>query len=663
MQHAAMSLSDTVETLTLAAELADVGHWQFSPETGSITWSDGMYKIYGTSRQSFQPNLKSVFEACHPDDRAELFKHVETARAGLPFRYKLRLRRFSDSQERIVTANAAVRKALQGQPRTLVGVLRDVTELELATRRLHESEQRFRLLAANATDIVTECGLDGRFRYVSPAVSTVTGYDADEVVGKFALDFVHPDDRDRVKEEICLALRSSAITQIEHRHVRKDGTVIWVQSRPRLAFDPETKKPRAITDVMRDVTTQKMLEAGLIAARATADEAAQVKADFLSNMSHELRTPLTSILGFSGLLKSEAGLTEHGRQWVRRLNTASAALLTTVNDILDFSKLESGQVEIDPRPISPCEVLADALEMLERQAAEKALDVSFDWVGERDVEIVADDGRLRQILINLIGNAIKFTSDGEVRLVGRYVEDKQRLRCEVHDTGMGIPTDRLNRLFQRFSQVDASTARLNGGTGLGLAICKGLVEAMDGQIGATSEIGIGSVFWFEIPCGTSSVSKEPSPESSQIDGQDALTGLRLLVVDDHAANREIVRLLVAPLGVVVAEAASGVEALSIASVSPFDVILMDMRMPVMGGLEAATALRKTKHLNAQTPIIAFTADAIDLAPGDSGHPFDDYVAKPICAERLTSTLAKWARAKPADEVSLEALARLSSRTT
>lgn len=645
MSQSAMSLGDSLETLALAEELAGVGHWQYSIETASIVWSEGMYRIYGTSREAFQPTFEAVLEAYHPDDRAELLRHAQTARAGLPFQSKLRLRRLSDGCERIVTANAAVRKDEEGRPKTLVGVLRDVTELELATRQLHESEQRFRLLTANATDIVSESDVSGRFRYVSPSVSTVTGYAADEVVGKFAIDFVHPDDRDHVEQQFGIALRSPGITQIEHRHIRKDGKVIWMQTRPRLARDPVTNKPISITDVMRDVTAQKALEADLIAARSAADEAAQVKSDFLSNMSHELRTPLTSILGFSRLLQSDAGLTEQGLQWVRRVNTASAALLTIVNDILDFSKLESGQVEIEPRPTRPCEVFADALDMFEPQAAEKSLAVTFDWSGERDVEIIADDGRLRQVLINLIGNAIKFTAAGEVSLLGRYDQDKGCLRCEVQDTGIGIPTDRLDRLFQRFSQVDASTARVSGGTGLGLAICKGLVEAMGGQIGARSVPGTGSVFWFEIPCEVSVALNDGRQEPSVIDGSNDLTGLRLLVVDDHRANREIVRLLLTPLGVVIEEAASGAEALSIANETPFDVILLDMRMPVMSGSEVASALRGTGHQAAETPIIAFTADSADVARSYSGHLFDDYVAKPLSLDCLTATLAKWWRAE------------------
>ncbi len=616
---------EKAELLHLAESLLGLGHWRFDFITEQITWSDEVYRIHGLDRATFDPVVHDALAAYHPDDRPLITAHVERARAtGQGYDCQLRLVR-PDGSERLTQSTGRCLVGEDGVPIALFGVFRDITDNHAAERRLRESEERFRLLAANASDIVTECGLDGRFRYVSPAVTAVTGYTEDEVVGMLALDFVHPDDRDRVEQEIGQALRNPGITQIEHRHVRKDGTVIWIQSRPRLAHDPVTGKPNAVTDVMRDVTAQKAMEADLIAARAAADEASQIKSNFLANMSHEIRTPLTAILGFSSLLAHRDDIPEDAQIHLGRIAGAGQSLLSIVNDVLDFSKLEAGQYELRAEACDPLEVCHEALLMFAPLAQEKGLTLDFEQTGDLPGQVELDPHRLRQILLNLVGNAIKFTDAGSVGMTVAHDAATGALAVSIRDTGTGMDETQCGRLFQRFSQVDASPTRKHGGTGLGLAISKGLSEAMGGAISVTSRAGFGSTFSFHVSAPVVVHAPVQAPDAAE-PGLD-VDGVRLLVVDDNPANREIVSNLTGRLGIEVFEAASGPEALSIASQLPFDIILMDIRMPGMNGREAARTIRSRPGPNQSIPILGFSADA--QVGIDDQSDFDRMVSKPI----------------------------------
>lgn len=626
---------EKAELLHLAESLLGLGHWRFDFLSGQVTWSDEVYRIHGLDRATFDPSLHDALAAYHPDDRLIILGHVEHARAtGEGYECQLRLAR-PDGSERLTQSNGRCLLDDDGVPVALFGVFQDITDKHLADQRLKESEERFRLLASNATDIVTECDLSGRFRYVSPAVTSVTGYAEDEVVGKFALDFAHPDDRDRVEREIGIALRSPGVSQIEHRHIRKDGTVIWVQSRPRLALDPVTGKPTAVTDVMRDVTAQKAMEADLIAARAAADEASQVKSDFLANMSHEIRTPLTAILGFSSLLTGRDDIPEDARLHIGRIGRASQSLLSIVNDVLDFSKLEAGQYELRAETCDPLEVCQEAFLMFAPLAQDKGIALDFDQSSELPHRVELDPHRLRQILLNLVGNAIKFTEAGSVGMTVGYDSACNALAVSVRDTGAGMDEEQCGRLFQRFSQVDASSTRKHGGTGLGLAICKGLSEAMGGAISVTSRAGIGSTFSFNVSAPLAAFEAPASLAEAPGKGLD-LDGLRLLVVDDNPANREIVSTLIGRLGVEVFEAASGPEATSIACQLPFDIILMDLRMPGMNGEEAARAIKRQPGPNQSVPILGFSANT--QVGTDDLPDFDGVVSKPIILSELIEAI-------------------------
>jgi CheY-like chemotaxis protein len=368
------------------------------------------------------------------------------------------------------------------------------------------------------------------------------------------------------------------------------------------------------------------VESELRQARDAAEQAAVVKAEFLANMSHELRTPLTSILGFTALASAESEMPETVRHYIERVTNASKALLTLVNDVLDFSKLEAGEIRLEPRPVEMEALAREVLALFGEQAAAKGLSLELDLADGIPPAVAVDADRLRQVLINLMGNAVKFTAHGGVTLQIGYDSDAELLSAAVQDSGPGIEAGRRSQLFQRFSQVDGSSTRTFGGTGLGLAICKGLIEAMGGEIGVDTEIGRGSRFWFEVP--THAV--DPVEAATASASVAALSlGNRFLVVDDNRANRDLVRAILTTLGAEIVEASDGHEGVKAAMELPFDVILMDMRMPGLSGPEAVAEIRRGGP-NAACPIIAFSASA------DQGQleqlrqlGFDGCLAKPF----------------------------------
>lgn len=504
-----------------------------------------------------------------------------------------------------------------------------------ASEAVARSEARYRLLTENALDVIVHSDLDGRVTYISPSVVAVLGYTAEELTGGRPIELIHPD---YAKAVISLSRariegRSEGYPdRIEYLAFHKDGTLIWLESRPTLALDPVSGKKIGLTDVVRDITARKALEQELREARATAEAAAAAKGEFLANMSHELRTPLTAVIGFANLVDEQPNLASETRRHVSRIVDGGRSLLATINDILDFSKLEVGQMEIRSRSVPVAELAREALDIFSLQASAKGLTLSSEGLEALPDRLWLDPERLRQVLLNLIGNAIKFTETGGITLSLAYAADTERLSVAVRDTGQGIAEADIKLLFMRFSQVDASIRRQHGGTGLGLAISKGLVEAMGGQIGVESQVGLGSRFQFDLSA--------PLPVEGLLEGEEpALAlppGCRVLVVDDNATNRELARTILEAFGAEVSEAADGEEGVSAAEGETFDVILMDLRMPRLDGVQAADRIRGGAGPSAHCPIIAFSADVSSGPPGAS---FDGSVSKPMTVASLVSAIS------------------------
>jgi PAS domain S-box-containing protein len=530
-----------------------------------------------------------------------------------------------------------------GSPRYFISQIEDLTARRAAETALKDSEARYRLMAENTTDMILTADLGGKVTFCAASSRALLGYTPDEIMGRSALELAYPEDRLRVRRvyrNLTKGKRPERVRwRVPHRSGKRD---VWLESNPSLLRDPATEAPTGFLDVIRDVTAQVGQEEALAAARAEAEAAAAVKGEFMANMSHEIRTPLTAVIGFSGLLAQRPELDEISHRYVQRVSSAGQALLAIVNDVLDFSKLEAGQVEITPRAVSPLAVAEDALALFAPQADAKGLWLECQAEGDLPERVMIDPDRVRQILLNLVGNAIKFTEQGAVRLFVSYDSAAARLRMRVEDTGAGISVEQQAKLFQRFSQVDASSTRKHGGTGLGLAISKGLTEAMGGGIAVSSLPGVGTVFSFDI---AAPIAVGPTGELSALaaePGGRSLDGLRVLVVDDNAVNRELARTVLEHVGAEVAEASGGRAAVEAAAVEPFDCILMDLRMPKVSGLDALGEIRDTPGPNQDVPILAFTADS-DLGLLDGDHRFDGMVSKPIMAVDLIDAVDRCTR--------------------
>jgi PAS domain S-box-containing protein len=609
---------------------APIGMTLVSPDGRFLKVNEALCRITGRSEDELlAADIRAV---THPDDLDGDLEQMDQLLAGKVSSYAMAKRYIRpDGGHSWVQLSVSLVRNEDGSPKHFVSQVEDRNAQKAAEHALRDSEARYRLMAENTTDMVATTRLDGRLSFVSPACEILTGWTAAELVENKATEFAHPDDVGRMQELFhkVIAGEPSYAVRWRARHKHEDRWV-WLESSPSLATAQGENGEALFLDVVRDVSVQVAQEEALAEARIAAEAAAAAKAEFLANMSHEIRTPLTAVIGFGSLISARDDLAPDCRQYVDRICSASRGLLTIVNDVLDFSKLEAGQVEIKPRPMTPVEATADAVSMFRGQAADKGLDLTMRTDLDQGLTVMADPERFRQVLLNLVGNAVKFTEAGSVSVFLGWEAD--RLRLEVRDTGAGLDAEARTKLFQRFSQVDASSTRRHGGTGLGLAICRGLIEAMGGEISVDSTLGEGSCFRFDIAAPAAA----PATGAEEAVDHGLLQDLRVLVVDDNPQNRELSKALLGRLGMEVTVAEGGLQALGLLGVAPFDVVLMDLRMPGMDGRETLQRLRSEAGPNQWMPVIAFTAGA-DL--DEAGYSaFDGVVNKPIDIRQLAEVL-------------------------
>ena len=524
---------------------------------------------------------------------------------------------------------------------TLAAFKQSLAHIEVVDRQLRDSEARYRLLAEQAPDIIVRYDLAGTIEYISPAVREL-GYEPDEVVGRNIVEFWPDGERqDGTLRAIVEGRPPRSGRQNEFRLRGRDGELFWMEGNPAAIQDADGR-PTGVISVIRNVTARRAMEDELRRKRREAEAAVVAKSEFLANMSHEFRTPLTGIIGFGGLLEAMDGLPDRARAYASLMLNAGRALLSIVNAVLDFSALEAGGVHLHPQPFSPLALVESAVELMRLEAQAKSLTLEIELRGPVAAMATADSDRIRQVLLNLLGNAIKFTESGGVTVgMSQPAGLQGPLRFDITDTGVGIALGAEDRLFERFSQVDGSDSRTYGGVGLGLAISKGLVELMGGQIGVVREAAGGSTFWFTAPIAVEAPREEPGgPEGADA----AAAGTRILIVDDVAANRELMTALLSPLGAVIAEAHDGEEAVAASMASSFDLILMDLQMPRMDGYAATRAIRAESNRNSATPILAVSADVLPQhVEACRAAGMNDHVAKPVDLRDLMVKISHYVR--------------------
>ena len=622
------------ERALMAAQAGEVGIWEHDLRTGELVWDARMHQIYDLAPDA-RPSFEMFTQAVHPEDRDAL---AQVFRAELendaPLDAEFRVVR-ADGAVTVIRAMGRLTRDAEGAPVRIVGTNWDVTEVRALEASLRASEARYRLIAENTTDIIVTTDLMGRTLFVASSCEPAIGYTPDYLYEIRPIDLTHADDLPKVRTVYRAPLAGEPSQKVRWRVRHKlTGELVWLESHPSLLRDPVSHAPIGFLDVVRDVHAEVAQEEALARARAEAEAAAAVKSEFLANMSHEIRTPLTAVLGFSNLLAQRPELDPTSRGFVHRVTSAGRALMSIVNDVLDFSKLEAGQVEIAARQVSPETLTRDALAMFEPQAGAKGLALEYAAEGDLPDHVSIDAERLTQVLLNLIGNAVKFTDTGVVRVVLNYDFAATCLRVRVEDTGPGMTADQAAQLFQRFAQVDASATRRHGGTGLGLAICKGLVEAMGGGIEVESQPGRGAVFSFHVHAPLAA-----PPETVSEGELDAavLDGARILVVDDNPMNRELARIVLEQVGVTVIEADGGAACLERLAREPVDAILLDLRMPGLSGRDVLARIRSGAGAARSIPILAFTADD-ELEEEGALDAFDGVVRKPMHALALIVAL-------------------------
>jgi PAS domain S-box-containing protein len=594
-----------------------------------IRLGEGAIGRAGVTREPVQvADLQEGWQLVAPQVREQL------ARQGLRSLLALPLVR----EDRLLGGLVVIRRECGAFSPEVVAILRTfATQSVLAIhnarlfREIQRQKQYSDALVETSPVAIVTMDLAGCVTGWNPGAERLFGYAPAEALGRGMEELIAtPDLREEVRGNIRQTLAGEWIRAIARR-ARKDGTIVDVEiSSMPVVLDGARVGMIAI---YHDITE-------LLQARREAEAANEAKSAFLATMSHEIRTPMNAVIGMSGLLLGTS-LTDEQREYAEVVRQSSDSLLTVINDILDFSKIEAGRLELEAQPFDLRECAEGALDLVAGRAAEKGLDLAY-LLGEgTPAAVVGDVTRLRQVLLNLLSNAVKFTEQGEVVLsvtagAPAHPGGPRELTFAVRDTGIGIPADRLGRLFQSFSQVDASTTRRYGGTGLGLAISQRLAELMGGRIGVTSEVGVGSEFRFTI---RAPEAQAPLPSRRDLSGvQPSLRGKRVLVVDDNATNRRILTSYLATWGMPARAAGSPHEALAwVQAEERFDVAILDMHMPEMDGTALARALRALPAGGA-VPLVLFTSLGRREALAGTDL-FAAYLHKPVKPSQLFDALA------------------------
>jgi two-component system, sensor histidine kinase and response regulator len=673
-KRAELLLRESRERLELALEGAELGLWDWNLLTNDVFFDDHSVVMLGYEPGELRARFETWTMLVHPEDSSRALAEIEAHVRGdvETYRAEFRLRAKNGEWQWIQSRGKVVERDSDGRPIRMAGTHMDISDRRKTEEELEGRRRFIDKVTATVPSAIYVFDLEhGRTVYGNRESLRILGYSQQNVEeGCFEQPFIHPEDQDEMARHMnrLISAADGEVHEIEYRVSHADGTWRWVASRDTIFRRDSSGRATHILGIAQDIDIRKEAEAirraqstELAQAKERAEAAARAKTDFLATMSHEIRTPMNGVIGMTSLLY-DTPLTIEQREFVGTIRSSGEALLTIINDILDFSKIEAGKLELEHLQFDVRTTLEETIELVADAAQRKHLELQLLIDDKVPHGLVGDPGRLRQILLNLVTNAIKFSERGEVLVRADLVERNETaasVRCSVIDQGIGLTREQQARLFQSFEQADSSTTRRFGGTGLGLAISKRLAEQMGGTIGVTSIFGKGSTFWFTI--------RMPVCSLPDFDGASLLMGARILVVDDNEINRRVVRQILEGAKANVIEAASGAESLDILrstqnGSSRFDLAVLDVHMPEMDGLGLARHVRAGVFCPDLPIMLLGSYRDSDLSSDAHELGIDEFLVKPVRRRAFIDACVRVLRPAPAGAEKTTAVSRLREKT-
>ncbi len=650
------------ERLSFALTGTNDGLWDWNLDTNAAYYSPRWLEMLGYEADELPHTMNTWATLVHPDDKDRTLAAAADYVAGrIPtFDVEFRMRHKQGHWLHILARGHLARDAA-GElltPRRIVGTHMDLTERKKTEEALRRERENLQLILDHAPIGIWLQDGSGQMSFVNKAFCDAVGITEEQFLAvPHYGELIDPAFRPQCLASDTKALASTGISETHQQLPFVDGKIHDLHVMKAVKRDA-SGKPVALVGISVDITEELKQQRALEEAKRAAEAANLAKSQFLATMSHEIRTPLNGVLGMAQLLLMPDLDHNEQQEFARTILNSGNTLLALLNDVLDLSKVEAGKLELVTASFDPTQLLDEVAALMVENAARKGLALAAHWQSTPDTSYRGDPIRIRQMLGNLVSNAIKFTDHGQVLVTASETQREDRngvayahVRFTVSDTGIGIPADKLDRLFQPFSQVDASETRRFGGTGLGLSIIRSLAERMGGEVGVESTDGKGSRFWFELPLEIVSASTDHrsvprSAELSVTANEEGTSAGRVLLVDDSTVNRLVVERLLAKFHFSVISVEDGAQALDHfrRDGHSVDLILMDLQMPVMDGLEAARQIRahEARETGGHIPIIALTANAFDkdrTACVEAG--MDDFLAKPVNTNQLLLTIETW----------------------
>jgi PAS domain S-box-containing protein len=628
--------------------------WEHNFKTGKTYFSNTSHLLLDFNIGEHVDNAAFWWSRIHPDDLHMLKENDRAYQCGQRDNHSLEYRMLNKNSEIrwVLDRGVVIERDENMLPVRIAGTHTDITDRKQAEQYLLFKEEKYRSIIANMNLGLLEVNREEVIQFANNSFCEMSGYTADELIGRKAADLFTRGESAEIAETKNELRKKGVSDAYEIGVLNKQGESKWwlVSGAPR--YNDQGHLVGSI-GIHLDITAQKNLELELLDARESAEQSAAAKEIFLANMSHEIRTPMNAIIGMGRQLH-RTNLDDQQQFYLETINKAAEHLLVLINDILDISKIEAGKLNLEHIGFRPDEVINHCIQVMEHKAEEKGLKLVKETNGDDSVVFIGDPYRLTQVILNLMSNAIKFTDEGHVTissLLQPVTDGRQLIVLSVKDTGIGMDAEFLSAIFRKFTQEEKSTARKYGGTGLGMSISKQLTELMNGHIDVSSRKGEGTTITLTIPFTVGTENDIPESKGQVIDSS-ILKDKKILLVEDNEMNRLVATTLLDNYGALVGEAHNGAEAVRALKDGYYDLVLMDVQMPVLNGLDATHIIRQ--EVNQFVPIIALTANAIKgeaekcLKAG-----MNDYISKPFEEVELINAIAKWLGERPTTLITLQ----------